>query len=129
MPGNPGLVRHDTARSDKVPERDHSLADAQIPTEHSDDVSVTDRVSSIEVGVYVHTLVEDANDTDSVGYRQVHDEMVRMMVNPDRRAELRSFSTHQRLFSEQPYCLIQVIQILISLLVAPLSAAVKPDVE
>jgi hypothetical protein len=91
--------------------------------------SVTDRVGSIEVGVDVHTLVEDADNTDSAGYRQIHDEMVRMMVDPDGREELRSFSTHQRLFSDQLYCLIQVIQVLISLLVAPLSAAVKPDVE
>jgi hypothetical protein len=96
---------------------------------HSDDVSVTDRVGSIEVGVYVHTLVEDANNTDSAGYRRIHDQMVRMMVDPDGREELRSFSAHQRLFSEQLYCLIQVIQVLISLLVAPLSAAVKPDVD
>jgi hypothetical protein len=90
---------------------------------------ITDRVGSSKVGVEVHTLVEDANDTDSAGYRQIHDQMVRMMVDPDGREELRSFSTHQRLFSEQLYCLIQVIQVLISLLVTPLSTAVEPDVE
>jgi len=55
---------------------------------HHDDTLITDRVGSIEVGVEVHTLVEDANDTDSAGYRQIHDQMVCMMVDADGREEL-----------------------------------------
>lgn len=84
---------------------------------------------SCQMTINVHAIVDNTHNADPIIQYHADNQMMSMMVYPYRGIQFGTLSGNQRLYRQQLYRSIQVIEVFVSLFFSPLVKGLQPNFD